>query len=868
MGRSKRELLAGTWLDLTHPDDLALSLEATDRLLKGEAAGIELDKRYIGKSGNVIWARLKISLLRDPAGKPSHCITHVEDITGSRLKEERFRTAFEHSPFGMAVIARGRRILQINATLCRMLGYAAEEMLGLSSDAFTHPDDLAIAPPAIQLLERDHLECVEFEKRYRHKNGRAIRARVRISVLAGSAEEGTCVCHIEDVTEKREAEEAVRASEERVRLLLDSTAEAIYGIDPGGNCTFANAACLRMLGYPDAQKMIGGNMHALIHHTRPDGTPYPAAECLNHRALRSGEGTHADDEVLWRSDGTSFPAEYWSHPIVHQGNVVGSVVTFLDITERKAAEGELVKARKLAEAASQAKSRFLANMSHEIRTPMNGIVGMARLLADSRLTPEQGHYAEVVRTSAEALNALLGDILDLSKIESGKMTLECVDFDLRQTLKEVVDLLAIQARRKGIELTCLAASGTPALLRGDPGRLRQVVTNLVANGIKFTSRGSVDIRVGAESEDARAATLEFTVADTGIGIPEDRADALFSPFVQADQSTTRKYGGTGLGLAISRQLVEAMGGRIGFESAEGRGSTFRFTAKFEKREAGQAPERTAGPEASAASSRQSRFSRELEARPARILLAEDNLVNQQVVLASLGSLGYAADSVVNGADAIEALRRTDYDLVLMDCEMPEVDGYEATRRIRDPGTGALNPRVPIVAVTANAISGDRERCLRCGMDDYLSKPMELEELALVLAKWTGRPVWRRQGGSSRKAVPEEAGLVFDQAGLLKRLAGNKGLAEKLVHGFLQEIPSHLSMLRKQLQDADVTGARRQAHTLKGAAANLSAGALRAVASEAEQAALAGQLSRLAELLPVIEGECEKAKTALQGAEWS
>jgi CheY-like chemotaxis protein len=258
----------------------------------------------------------------------------------------------------------------------------------------------------------------------------------------------------------------------------------------------------------------------------------------------------------------------------------------------------------------------------------------------------------------------------------------------------------------------------------------------------------------------------------------------------------------------------------------------------------------------------------LEARPARILLAEDNLVNQQVVLASLGSLGYAADSVVNGADAIEALRRTDYDLVLMDCEMPEVDGYEATRRIRDPGTGALNPRVPIVAVTANAISGDRERCLRCGMDDYLSKPMELDELALVLAKWTGRPVSRRQGGSSRKAVPEEAGLVFDQAGLLKRLAGNKGLAEKLVHGFLQEIPSHLSMLRKQLQDADVTGARRQAHTLKGAAANLSAGALRAVASEAEQAALAGQLSRLAELLPVIEGECEKAKAALQGAKWS
>jgi len=1006
VGRSEQDLLAGSWQELTHPGDLGISLAANDRLLRGPASFVEFEKRYIGILGNIIQVRLRISLLRDSEGQPSHFITHIEDITDRkraetelRDREERFRNAFEHAPFGLSVSGRNRQPLQVNATMCHMLGYSEEELLARQWADITHPEDVFISHEAIDRLERDLLPWVEFEKRFRHSLGHFVWVRVRLSMAADAAEGWHYVTHIEDITERKRAEEAIRASEDRVRLLLDSTAEAIYGIDLDGQCTFANPACLRLLGYADAQALIGRNMHGLIHHSRADGRPSPAGQCRIIQAFREGNGSHVDDEVLWRADGTSFPAEYWSHPIRKDGEVIGAVIAFLDITERRRAEEELVRAKEQAEAASRSKSRFLANMSHEIRTPMNGVIGMARLLLDTRLSPEQHRYAEVVLNSAETLKSLLDHILDLSKIEAGKVTLESLDFDVREVLEGAVETLAIQASRKGLELTCLVSPETPSRLRGDPGRLRQIVNNLAANAIKFTERGDVAIRVKPASQDAHRATLQFAIRDTGIGIPKERAAALFSPFVQADESTTRKFGGTGLGLAISRQLAELMGGRIGFESEEGRGSTFWFTAVFDRQppeslpaarpaelrgvkalvacqqpanrevvttllrswecrpseaadadsaldQLGQAVQAgdpfaivlvdrnlpgagsedlarrigtnpalhnavlllmaPLGEEGAAARPQASGFAASvskpiLEARlrdaltsalgrrtapeprttahppprrrividsQARILLAEDNPVNREVALAILGQFGLTAQPVFDGVQAVKALQNNAYDLVLMDCEMPEMDGYEATRRIRDPQTGALNPRIPIVAVTASAMPGDRERCIRAGMDDYLSKPIEPDELAQVLAKWLGSTRHASDGGNPQPAAPAPAESVFDEAGLLKRLMGNRPLAERLVRTFLNDLPSQLEMLRKQLEGGDFPSARRQAHTIKGAAANLSAGALRAAAFEAEQAAQAGQLANLAQLLPAVEHEFERVKAAMGRSDWT
>jgi PAS domain S-box-containing protein len=524
-----------------------------------------------------------------------------------------------------------------------------------------------------------------------------------------------------EIAEYMRVEAALRDSTELVMLLLASAPEAIYGIDLEGDCTFCNPACLDLTGYEEPSELLGRNMHDVIHYAKADGTPYPVEECVIYRAFVEGMGTHGDDEVLWRKDGSSFAAEYWSRPLHRNEQVIGAVVTFVDITARKQAEEILRTAKAAAEAASRAKSEFLANMSHEIRTPLNGVIGMTNLTLGTDLTDEQQEFLETAKLSGDALLSVINDVLDFSKIEAGKTYLEAQDFNLRDSLQNMMKAFTLRASEKQLTLSCETDEQVPVMVCGDAYRLRQILTNLLGNAIKFTPGGGVALRVRVNHVDGENAMLHFTVADTGVGIAANACKVIFDPFTQADSSTTRTFGGTGLGLAISARLVKMMGGDIWVESELGRGSEFHFTAHLGVAHVAEdgaiKPIETAAPTEGLAKPGSS----------LRVLLAEDNAVNRLVVTRLLEKQGHHVGAATTGREALAALRGEKYDIVLMDVQMPDMDGFEATRTIRtmEKHTGGHQQ---IIALTAHAMIGDRERCLEAGMDAYLSKPISPQEL--------------------------------------------------------------------------------------------------------------------------------------------
>ncbi|HEX8985202.1 MAG TPA: PAS domain S-box protein, partial [Bryobacteraceae bacterium] len=714
-------------------DEFKAELERTGEILGREAEWYTYD-------GRSIIVRENIRVVRDSGGAILYYEGTVDDITERKQAEAalaeantKLGTLISHSPLAVIGTDAGGRVTSWNASAQRMLGWSEDEVLGRPlpiMDSLEELESWLADCRAGAVPQRE-------EWTVQGRDGAAFEVSVWSGALHDTA--GTfsgTVLMLADNTERRRSQEQVRESEQRYRELFENANDIVVSMDLEGNFTSVNKAAELACGYSRAELLRMSVWNVLA----------PGEERETRQKIQeklAGAPPRAVEVLCLHKDGSQLYLEIMARLVFRDGRPIGFDSIARNVTERKAWQGQLEQyagqlqcingelsvALATAREATEAKSRFLANMSHEIRTPMNGVLGMTELLLATPLNPEQREYAETVRVSADALLVILNDILDISKIEAGKLDLSDEPFEPRDLLANVVALLRPLAQRKRLEFKFEVDERVPQWLRGDPARLRQVLTNLMTNAVKFTERGEVFARFNAEEEDEAVSSILCSVKDTGIGVPPDHAPRLFESFTQGDSSTTRKYGGTGLGLAISKQLIEMMGGRIGFESRPGQGSEFWFRVKLRKQlEPVAAPAPRPAPANGTGS-----------AVPAlgRILLADDNELNCRIAMRMLEQAGYHVEAVPDGRRAVEAVLSRRFDLVLMDVHMPEMDGFEATRAIRQAeGAGR---RTPVIAMTARTMAGDREKCFEAGMDDHVSKPVHREDLAAAVERWLKLP---------------------------------------------------------------------------------------------------------------------------------
>jgi len=798
--------------------------------------------------------------------------------------------------------------------------------------------------------------------------------------LEQRVEERTAELQAATETLRREAEDR-RREEERYRSLVEATTAIVWNTPASGEFESEQPGWSAFTGQ-DFEQLQGWGWLNAVH---PDDRPHTAAVWSAAVASRS---LYEVEHRLRRQDGVYRYMLVRAVPILDGGGDIREWVGIhTDIDDRKRAEVVLRQAKEAAEGANKAKSEFLANMSHEIRTPMNGIIGMTDLALDTDLTSEQREYLEMVKSSADYLLAVINDILDFSKIEAGKLDLDPIDFNLRDHLDDTVTALALRAHTKGLELACHVLADVPDALVGDPGRLRQIIVNLIGNAVKFTGEGEVVMRIERESQTDEDVCLHFCVKDTGIGIPSEKLGVLFQAFSQVDTSTTRKYGGTGLGLAISSQLVKMMGGRVWVESTEGQGSQFHFTARFGLSKSpaprqvpvelakakhlpilvvddnatnrrilqelltnwGMKPTVVEGGHRALAAMRQAHqdgepfsiilmdnmmpdmdgfmLAEEIHRNPElvgstlmmlssvdrrenaercrqlgvtsymtkpikraellgaimaavdapstekvcvatgtrrgigpsdrglHLLLTEDNAVNQKLAVRLLEKRGHSVMVATNGKEALEALKHHDFDVVLMDVQMPEMDGFEATRVIRadEQQTGE---HIPIVAMTAHAMKGDRERCLELGMDGYISKPLQPSELFEAVESLARRRVAVRE--SVEDPPPAEPGMpdlspsIFDREAALTTVGGDAQLMHEIIDLFVAECPKLMTQIREAIDNRDSKTLCRAAHTLKGAASSLGAAGTTAAAQKLETMGMEDDLSGAEDAYVVLD----------------
>ncbi len=971
-GYDASRVIGMRFVDLVVPEDVSRAEALFESASDKKGSGIS-EVQITRANGRRITLEMSTRLIFSE-GAPLGWQAIARDITERKRAAEALlktndtlRAVIEASPVAITAIAPDGTVLKWNPAAERIFGWSEEEVLGRFLP--TIPEDKREEFKALRqrVLEGNSFNDMQL-RRFR-KDGSILDISLSTSAIHDGKGKATAIVAVmEDITERKHAAETLARERNLLRTLIDTLPDFVYAKDTESRFLMANRQVALAMGAKSPEELTA--------KTDFDFYPREMAEGYfndEREVLRTGRSMLNREEPGRKPDGN--PAWLLTSKAPFRdasGEIVGIVGVGRDITERKRIEQELHKAKEAAEVANRAKSEFLANMSHEIRTPMNGIIGMTDLVLDTNLEAEQREYMEMVRESADSLLTLINDILDFSKIEAGKFSLDVTEFELIDHLDSTLKSLAPHAHQKGLEVTYVVAPDVPKGLLGDPTRLRQIIVNLIGNAVKFTERGEISVSVETESRSDDQATLHFSVADTGIGIPVEKQQLIFQAFSQADSSTTRKYGGTGLGLAITSHLVDLMGGRIWVESEVGRGSTFHFTARFGLQKAAEVPSAGMGavdltgmpvlvvddnptnrrileamlrhwnmrptlagsgahglevmtehkrggepfplvlidammpemdgftlaekikhdpelagatimmltsagqrgdaarcralgieaylikpirqselldailmtlgrpPRAKARPGLVTRHSLRSARRRLRILLAEDNLVNRELAVRILEKGGHTVVAAGNGKEAVELLEGSadqEFDLVLMDVQMPVMDGFRATTLIREREK-ADGKHIPIIAMTAHALKGDRERCLAAGMDGYVAKPISPTKLFDAMEALV--PLLPMGEGVQQKHNP--APRVFDEAALLSRVEGDTELLREIVDLFQSECPRLLGDVRNALDRRDAKALENAAHALKGSVGNFCAETAVEIARNLESAARAEDLA--------------------------
>ena len=953
------DLTGRNFLDFVSRDHWDIVNNQTDKRIEGKSSRYELE--IVTAKNNRKTALLSVVPRKEEQDKTTGAIATIADITERKRielelaeSENRFRDVALCSADWVWEIDASGKYTFCSDNVIRLIGYSVSEVLEKTPFYFMTDEDARKISKEFRSIALNKMDIVDMENKILDKDGDIHIVLTNGVPVFGKKGEFLGYRGVDrDITEQRKAEEELNKALKATKTILESMPFGIMIIGRDKKIISANRIATELLGR-ESEELEGHICHDFICPTEIGKCPI----------LDLNEKVNDSEKFLLNKNKERIPIIKSVIPIeLNNENVL--LEAFIDISDQKRAEEEAKKANSV-------KSAFLANMSHEIRTPMNGVIGMAGLLLDTDLNPEQRDFTQTIQESAQSLMSIINDILDFSKMEAGKLQLEEIDFDLRTMLGDISDLAGIQTYEKKLELLLKIDSEVPSLLKGDPGRLRQVIVNLLGNAIKFTSEGEIVLTVGVVRETEKRILLEFSITDTGVGIPQHRLQRLFDPFTQEDSSTTRKYGGTGLGLTISRQIADLLGGEIGVESAPGKGSTFWFTAEFIVRRPEQVIKKEIVDESSllrsmnvlivddnqtnrnilagmmenwgcrhietpsgasalkhlkkalrnndpfdiavldmqmpdmngetlgqkikedpdlkdtlllimytsiAARGDAARMSKigfsayltkpvkmsqfrdclismrkingqkaaqyetrgiitkysltESKKEEFRILLAEDNPVNQKVALKILEKFGYSAVPVENGIEAVRELEKNAYDLVLMDIQMPEMDGLEATNIIRDPQSSVLNHEVPVIAMTAHAMDGDRDMCIQAGMDDYISKPVNPAKLIEIIEKILSRePITEteQKTGKTKKGM-----TVFDRSVLMESLGDDQDLIKEILVLFKTNANEIMTSLKNAALKDDFETVRRSAHSLKGSSGNIGAKALMETMKSIEEA---------------------------------